>query len=109
MESPAPPASIVILSSANPGFTIHIFFEPYCSNIAKYSPLLQLFDSDVAVPDPFGFILKADVALGRSVLQPRFAEVEIDDLLAIEDDFQDLVDQSDGISIPLTGGLHHVF
>jgi hypothetical protein len=70
--------------------------------------LLQFLDADVAVPDPFGFVLKADVALGGPVLDCRCADVQINNLLPVEDDLQLLVLERDDISIPLTGRFYHV-
>jgi hypothetical protein len=42
--------------------------------------LIQLFDTDVAIPDRFAFVLEADVALGGTVLHGGLAQVEVDDL-----------------------------
>ena len=49
---------------------------------------LRLLDANVAIPDSFGFVLEADVALGWPVLEFRLTQVEILNLLSVQDDLQ---------------------
>jgi len=59
--------------------------------------LLQFLDADVAVPNGFPFVLKADVAFGGPVFHGRLAEVEVENLFAI--DFTPMIFEFEGNSV----------
>ena len=50
--------------------------------------LLQFFDVDIAVPDPFSFVLKADLSLRGPVRNLRFGVIQFNDLLVVKDHLQ---------------------
>ena len=94
-----------------PGYIHRSYCCPCYLKVCLLNPvfLFDLFDPNISIPDPFGLILKTDIANRRSCFEVfRLADVHVDDVFAVELDLQVVSDEGDDVAVPLPGWLDHI-